>query len=280
MAEGDYWLKRVLSQSGATMLTAARAKALSAACCIAEMAGDYRGAQVLGAEALALARALRDPARIAWALCQLGNLRRVLPDQRIHGMAQLEESLILFKEIDDHFGIARALWTLGNATFRQGNTARSIVLQEESLARFRAIGDRSGASDPLRSLGEIALEQGNFEHAVTLCEESLVLCREVGDRCGVVEALYVLGRAKFELGNLETASALLAESLTMARDYSTKAQFGWVHNDIGTLARFGGRYAEAAACYAESLTLFSTGFGFWGLARTSPQFFCRKVNRR
>ncbi len=24
--------------------------------------------------------------------------------------------------------------------------------------------------------------------------------------------------------------------------------------------------------------LFSTGFGFWGLARTSPQFFCTGTN--
>lgn len=30
---------------------------------------------------------------------------------------------------------------------------------------------------------------------------------------------------------------------------------------------------SANTCWAESLTLFSTGFGFWGLARTSPQFF-------
>ncbi len=30
---------------------------------------------------------------------------------------------------------------------------------------------------------------------------------------------------------------------------------------------------SANMCWAESLTLFSTGFGFWGLARTSPQFF-------
>ena len=30
---------------------------------------------------------------------------------------------------------------------------------------------------------------------------------------------------------------------------------------------------SASMCWAASLTLFSTGFGFWGLARTSPQFF-------
>ena len=31
---------------------------------------------------------------------------------------------------------------------------------------------------------------------------------------------------------------------------------------------------SAGMCRAKSLMLFSTGFGFWGLARTSPQFFC------
>lgn len=239
------------------MPTAARAKALTAACYFAHTtAGHYDRAQALGQEALALAHKLKDPARTAWALCLFGAFLLILPGRRIHGMALVEESLILFKELEDEFGIARALMSLGEATCNEGDTDRSIMLIEESLARFRALGDRSGAADPLLTLGKIALDQGNAEHAIALYEESLALCREAGDRWGIAYSLRGLGRAEFEVGNLERAAALLAESMRILRDQGAKREAPWVQNDIGTLARLRGRYDQATACYTASLALF------------------------
>src|SRR5690606_24933861 len=87
---------------------------------------------------------------------------------------KLIESIALFREIEDDWNLANALFILGDAVARDDPEA-ARVHYEESLARFRRIGDPWGIAWPLTGLGGIALQQGEYATARALFMEGLEL---------------------------------------------------------------------------------------------------------
>jgi DNA-binding CsgD family transcriptional regulator len=64
----------------------------------------------------------------------------------------------------------------------QKDYAEAKVLFEESVALFRDLGDPWGLSLALRHLGYVSSGQGDYERAAALFKESLVLCGELGEK--------------------------------------------------------------------------------------------------
>ena len=112
-------------------------------------------------------------------------------------------------------GVAYALWGLGTAASYQGNSARSKALTEESLALFRELGDKFGITESLNTLGDIALTDGDYEQARILWEESLALKRERGDKDGIAFSLAQLGNIAFLEGDFERATPLYEEAASL-----------------------------------------------------------------
>ncbi len=93
-----------------------------------------------------------------------------------------EESLTLYRRLDDTRGAAVALSILGNLAMNQGAYARAVALSEESLALYRTLGDKRGMAVALNNLGVVLLHQGAYERSAALCEESLTLNRELDEK--------------------------------------------------------------------------------------------------
>jgi len=73
-----------------------------------------------------------------------------------------EESLTLYRRLDDTRGPAVALNILGNLAMNQGAYARAVALSEESLALYRTLGDKRGMAVALNNLGVVLLHQGAY----------------------------------------------------------------------------------------------------------------------
>jgi tetratricopeptide (TPR) repeat protein len=255
-AEGVKWLTSILHHPEANAKTAARAKALIAASFFAHGQNDLGNALALGQEALMVAQELGDQRLIAWALLQMGDISISTWRDTPANLTLLEESLSLFRTIDESFGIARTLFVLGYAKFRQGDVPDSIALLEECQVLYRELGDKSGAADPLWVLGLVALERAEAARAVALFEESLTLCQDAGDRWGVANTLGLLGIAESQRGRLERAKLLLEESAARWRDQEDRSSLALTLNCLADVAQLRGDHAEAVAYYDESLTLY------------------------
>jgi len=132
--------------------------------------------------------------------------------------AILEESLKLYKELDDKPGIAQSINNLGSIAYSQGDYARAEALYSESLSLRREIGDSWGIASSLNNLGGVAFSQGDCKRALSLHTESLNLRRELGDKRGISMSLNNMGEVAQEQEDYRRAAALYAESLSIRKE--------------------------------------------------------------
>ncbi|MDQ2744046.1 MAG: tetratricopeptide repeat protein [Chloroflexota bacterium] len=168
-----------------------------------------------------------------------------------------EESLALYRYLDDSPGMARALTRLGGILRDQGDRTRAATLLEESVALYRHLGDIAGVAHALVNL--VGTLSSDPERAVALGEESVALYRDRGDDGGLAYALLVLGRARESLGDREGAAQAIEESLALSRCLGDRGGIPSALHALGRLARAGGELAQALALVKEALALNSGG---------------------
>jgi predicted ATPase/DNA-binding SARP family transcriptional activator len=129
-----------------------------------------------------------------------------------------EQSLVLYRELDDTTGIARSIGELGSVAVAGQEYDKAALLYEESAALFRADGDKLRLATVLANLGAIANMQHDYERGRRLTEEALGLNREIGAKDNVALNLHNLARAALVEGNDADAAELLRESLELSSD--------------------------------------------------------------
>jgi len=161
---------------------------------------------------------------------------------------------------------ARALNGAGNLARDQGGLARAAALYEESLALWRNLDDRAGTAQPLNNLGLVARDHGEFARAQGLFEESLALRRDLGDRVGIAQSLNNLGLVAHDQGDYARASALHEESLAQRRELDDTAGIAFSLDNLGLVAYAQGNLARAGQLHEESLALKRELGDKWAIA--------------
>ncbi|MGH2345516.1 MAG: ATP-binding protein, partial [Chloroflexota bacterium] len=229
---------------------------------------SHEGLAVLG-ELLAHRRSSRcmevsDPIR-AKALSGAGTLAAHVGDF-IQATTLLEESMALYRVLDDRPGLAGALVGWGAAIYWQGAHERATVVLEEGIALYRDLGDRQRLPEALHYLGMIMLAQGNLDQATALIEESMAVCKEQEDRAGLQLALSYLAVVARVQGNLDRAMTLEEEGLALAREMGDIVGIAQQLNNLGGVAILKGDLERARASYAEGLALPWDKRNLWGVA--------------
>jgi predicted ATPase/class 3 adenylate cyclase len=145
LAEARESAERVLALPGSIELPGARAAALEAAGGIAYWQADLQASRAWYGEALELARASGDLARIANAVYNMGftySFDSDNPGDAAHAREIAAEAVDLYRQLGDEGGIARALWGLATSEFFFHDYPRGIGLANEALEIFRRLGDR------------------------------------------------------------------------------------------------------------------------------------------
>ncbi len=211
LSEGLDWLERVLAANPNAPVSL-RAKALHSAGALAGLQGNYRRVRAHCEQALALARAANDRWNIAWSLSHLGNFTSDDPDQ---SSALLEESLALFRELDDPMGVSHILirraW---NAIQVQRDYTYGRRLLEEAAAHASEVGDKVILGWATHSLGMVAWSQDHdLQQARTQFESGVSLFREA--RLRIYNPIVFLADVERAMGNVVRAQMLYEEVLIL-----------------------------------------------------------------
>lgn len=173
----------------------------------------------------------------------------------VKAKAYLEESLVLYREINDKWGITHSLDALGELNRQLGDYATARPLYETGLELCHELEDQFCAHYQLIGLGFISSEQQDYQGAAKLFGEGLSSCRELGDRYGAARALNGLGELQRRQGNLEQAVIYYEQSLAL---YQELAHTG---NVVATLYSLGQvelermDYSKATTHFKYSLVL-------------------------
>ncbi len=204
--------------------------------------------------ALGLAQAGGSTAARARALYAAGNLA-YYQDDYAAGRLLLEESIEIYRKLENKRELASALGALGVLMHVQGNLVTARPLLEESEMLLRTPGSKWELAYLLRKLGQRALQEGNLAKAVAYAQEGLALAREQGDRSLIATALLTLGNIATVQGDLTQAVSRNREGLTMARELGDKALIALALQNLGYLASLQGDLTRAVVRAREGLAL-------------------------
>jgi tetratricopeptide (TPR) repeat protein len=152
-----------------------------------EEAHMQEGREWLG-KFLALPQVAGRTARRAFALDVAGGLALCQGDYAAARPVQ-EESLALYRELDDRRGIGYALIHLGHTARGQDEYVEARHLYEESLEVFQQLNIQGDIAHSLANLGNIAADVGDYAAARVMVEESLATYRSVGNVWAMVHMI-------------------------------------------------------------------------------------------
>ena len=128
----------------------------------------------------------------------------------------LEESLVLFRELNDRLSEASVLNRLDMAVWAQGDIQQALDLADAALAIYREEDDRRGIARTLTHVGVDLLEIGNRERGTAMLEEARAIYSALDDRSGVAGFLHTLGDLALDRRDPQAAANHYREALEIA----------------------------------------------------------------
>jgi len=216
--------------------------------------GYWREGRERLARALAQASAGDETAAHAQALNGAGLLAW---DQADYTPAQafFQQSLALWRKLDDPAGIVSSLNYLGALAWRQGEYGAAHAALEEALALGRAARVERGVALALGLLGVVVREEGDYAAATELLEESIGLARRLGLKWVLADSLDTLGGVCRLQKQYARATALLEESLTISRELGNRWGLSFSLSKLGLVALDQRDYRQAARLFNDSSAL-------------------------
>jgi len=150
---------------------------------------------------------------------------------------------------------AKTLYTAAFLAFSQGLYEETGRLINESLEIYRFLDNGEGVAQALYILGVLAINQEDFSQARKALEECLNLRRETGDRTGLASVLNNLCWLSYEQGDYNSASKYVEECLLITRELKSVILLASSLVSLANIKQRQGNYQEAIENYREALKL-------------------------
>jgi predicted ATPase/DNA-binding SARP family transcriptional activator len=205
---------------------------------------ERRGNLTEGRETLATALAAPD-GRLALRQRALNGAGALAGDAGDFAAAKayFEESLVLARELGEHYRAAFVEGNLGTLALFAFDYDEAIKRYEGTTAYARAVGNDRGLSLSLQNLGIAHTGAGNVERAIELLTESVALARRVQDPSHLASTMRTLARVLLADAEADPrpALSLMREALDVSRELLERPG---VTESFETLARVAGRHDD------------------------------------
>jgi tetratricopeptide (TPR) repeat protein len=193
--------------------------------------------------------------------------------QYVEANRDFQESLNIYTEAGDRWGIGVALVMLGQVMAFQGTYTAANQFIRQSLEIFKQLGERRWMTYSIDFLGRTARVLGEYGQAGKFLEESLQMRRDLDTPFGIGYSMRELGYLALALGNYQQAKEWMQASLTTFREIGARTHLIFPLDGLGSIARLRGEYQLAKQLHQESLAIaeetgegrgIATGYGSLG----------------
>jgi predicted ATPase len=168
----------------------------------------------------------------------------------------IEESLSIWRWLENGLGLALALMGNGVLLINQGDDMAARPLLEDSLAMCEEFELRWFQAVILMHLGNVAMGLGDYAQARLWLEQSSSLAYQFGDNWVIASVLNNLGELARCLQDYDRARGYYEESETLFRETGDKPDVARSLHSLGYVAQNQGDPGRAKTCFHESLTMF------------------------
>ena len=167
-----------------------------------------------------------------------------------------KQSLALYGELDDQWGIAASWNALAVASHDRGNFEDAESYFETSLTYWRKLPDLISTARCLHNLANAAKMRSDFPRATTALAEATSIFRELGDTSGAAWSINQSGDLELEQDHIESAHNLYREALDIFRKADDRWGCARSLTDLGYIHCIRGEFAAAREAYREATELF------------------------
>lgn len=185
----------------------------------ADELGEYEEADQYYREGLELSREVGSPAQLAFGLDKFGfNLWK--HGHYAEAKEPCQESLEIFRELNDRLGIANALGALAFIALTVGGAEAkaAMPLAEASVAACRGLGHQAELANRLNILSMVSSTLGEYHVAQRASQEALSISVDIHYDVGITQSTAYLGDAARGMGEYQQAKALFNHAYKRAQD--------------------------------------------------------------
>ena len=191
----------------------------------------------------------------------------------------LKQSISLYEELDDEWGIAVTLNALAVTARDRGNYSSAQRNFERSLACWRTLQDRSATARCLHNLANVVKVRGDYSRAQQALREASDIFEALGDRSGAAWSLNQQADIAHEQGDLVAARELYQHALSAFREAGDHWGSARSLTDLGCIDCERGEHLAAQAAYTEALEIFARLGHRRGIARALEGSACLALAR-
>ena len=171
----------------------------------------------------------------------------------------LDMGVAIARKSNNKIALANSLEWQGLLAVKQKGYSRAHDFSNEALRLFREMGDHWGVARSLGVIGSVFYSRRDYPNAQKYFEEALAIYRNLATRPNVIQVLGYLGRIFALTAKYEPAEKLLQEKLFFAKDSGWTREIGMSTRDLAYLRLYEANPAAALALFRESLSLFESG---------------------
>ena len=232
---------------------------------VLELVGNWRRAEQVDGEAMAIAEELADDH--AKASCETALAEVARKQGRFdEALARLERAAGEFRSLGEESGVGGVLKLVGTVAAQRGDYAKAVENYEASLAIRERAGDKASMGSLLSNLGIIAEYRGEYERSRALHERALALRTEIGDRWAIGNSTNCIGMVAVLQKRYAEARDWFQKSILLNREVGDAWMVAINHNNLGNATRGLGDYEAARRHYADSLRAYRDYDDRWALA--------------
>lgn len=301
--EGRRWASEFVNKTEALGDTEARARALYCDGGLGFLEGHYDQAHEALTRSVEMWRRLGNDSGLGYALIILGMVqanREGIEQARLHE----EESVRIFRAINDRWGLALALNDLGNVVTADGVKTlldAGVVRQEEademrreqvqslynegrryydeSRRIWKEMGDDWGLPLTLTNLGTLSYGERKYAEAQGHFEQALEIHKGTGSKWGRATALRGLGRVWAAQGDFEQAARAYYQSYMLHREVGRAQLIAECLDGFADLASGLGQ-TERAGCMLGAAKRLRDDWNLWKVPGQRKRFEIRVARAR
>ncbi len=166
-----------------------------------------------------------------------------------------EESLAIYRELDDAAGIAAQTYNLAFTVALAYDYDTACSLLEEAREGFKALGDTDRETDAIWGWSWLSAVSGQHERALPAAEECLERYRAARNSFGIGSALFTLSRIYRHSGDLEQAWRYMLEGADVFIDARDLGNMASLLKEWAYLELLEGRTRRAAILWGAGLAI-------------------------
>jgi predicted ATPase/DNA-binding SARP family transcriptional activator len=178
--------------------------------------------------------------------------------------APAEESVSIYRELNDQNSLAEALMIEGLTLLWQGEGTQGHTRMKEALEIYRKVGDRWGEAQVLYRLGSYLADYGGSPTGRSMLEESAAILEDLGEKYLYTSVLISLGIIDTIIGDYSAAQPRFECALATTREIGHPWGIADALTNLGCLFRIRGDYATAQSHFVEALHVYrEQGHNIW-----------------